>query len=316
MKILGLNIVGKGTIGNGLGSWSETDLSGNTPILLIKDVDPIPLGYSDISTIENWAKYGDGVSVEFGYYKTRKEIQKLLPTEALTGNTTGLTSSELAVVQEYKLDKYYAIYDYINTIPITYDVVEAPLDYNYNILNLHKKKYYDQGELINTEYYGVYDFPTDSYSKIILHEENKYYRVNEMVHKIETTICWHHNDGTTGTTKTLTKYFTQQESIRLGEERRRNVISNVKLGVLGLIMQTSGVTKPEAEALGFAFIQEYNEAINVYIEGALQFLYGAVLNDINHSWLNNEIPNTGGMTIRDWLYNEITLDYNVNNTYT
>ena len=35
----------------------------------------------------------------------------------------------------------------------------------------------------------------------------------------------------------------------------------------------------------------------------------------NHDWLDWEIPNTGGITVRQYLYNGINIDYTENNVY-
>lgn len=314
MKLLAFILSGQ-TLGVDIESWNVTQLSGNIPFTIINDNDSIPSGYTDISSIENWSKFSSGIIDNFYYMSTRNEIQKLLSPEVATGNTSGLTSSELAVVQEYNLDRYYILYDYFEKLPENVDVKEPPVDFNYDILGLHKKRIFNKGELYRVEYYADYDFTNERYDKLILHEDRVYHRINEMVYKRDMEIFWYLNNGLSGATKQTVKYYTQEESTVVGERRRRNIISSQKINIVGLIMQTSGVTLTEAQNLGFEFLSQYSSAIDVYIEGALQFLYDAILNDTNHLWLNNIIPNTGGMTIRNYIYSQVLLDYTINNTY-
>ena len=314
MKILAYQISGQ-TVGIDIDHWLVDDLNGNEPFTIIQDVDPIPSGYTDISSITSWGNWGEEIHPDVDRMVIRKEIKNFLTPEQQTGNTTGLTEQELEIIQEYKLDDYYLLYDYYERIPDDIDCSEPPFDLNYDILGLHKKKYFVKGELKKIEYYGEYDFYTDNYQNLLVHEDRTYYRINEMVYRREMDICWHLNNGLSGATKHTTKYYTQEESIMAGERRRRNIISSLKISLVGLIMQTSGVTQTEAQNLGFGFLTEYADAIDVYIEGALQFLYDAVLNDTNHSWLDNEIANTGGLTVRQYLYSELQLDYTINNTY-
>jgi hypothetical protein len=321
MKLLAYTIDGE-KIGVDITSWNKDILNGNEVFLAIEDGVSIPSGYSDISSITNWDSFGGAAhsldtneNLDLTEIQIRNEIKKLLTPEQSTGNTSGLTQSEISILQEYNLDSYYTLYDYFETLPYYVDPSKPPYDYDYDILGLHKKRHFDKGELYKVEYYGDYDFVTDTYSKLLVHEDRTYYRINEMVHRREMNICWHLNNGLSGATKNTTKYYTRQESIVAGERRRRHIISGIKVNTLGLIMMTSGVTQLEAQNLGFAFLTQYADAVDVYIEGALQFLYDAILNDSDHSWLNNEVPNAGGLTIRQWMYNEVLLDYTINNTY-
>jgi hypothetical protein len=168
---------------------------------------------------------------------------------------------------------------------------------------------------LTLNYYGHYDFANDTYNNLVLTENRTYYRINEMVYMRKLDIYWYLDDDTTGTTKHTTKYYTQAESLAVGERRRRNCITNLKIDSIGLIMMASGVTQQEAEEIGWLFLKEFTPEINIYIEGVESPLMTTLMTTQNHGWLDFEIPNTGGILVRQYLADGINIDYNVNNTY-
>lgn len=211
-------------------------------------------------------------------------------------------------------DRIYKIYNYTQSIlPEKFQL--PPFDVNYNIINLHKKRYFTKGELNKVEYYGKYDFTNDIYDDLILTENRTYYRINEMVYKRELDIVWYYSDGASGATKQTEKYYTQAESLAVGERRRRNCITNLKIESIGLIMMASGVTQNDAEEIGWLFLKEFTPEINIYIEGVESPLMTALMTTQNHGWLDFEIPNTGGILVRQYLADGININYDVNNIY-
>lgn len=211
-------------------------------------------------------------------------------------------------------DRIYKIYDHTKNIPPE-NFQLPPYDINYNILNLNKKRYFTKGELNKVEYYGDYDFLNDVYDDLVLTEYRTYYRINEMVYMRNIDIYWYLNDGTSGTTKRTTKYYTQAESLAVGERRRRNCITNLKIDSIGLIMMASGLTQNAAEEIGWLFLKEFTPEINVYIEGVELPLTQALMTTQNHGWLDFVIPNTGGILVRQFLADGININYDENNTY-
>lgn len=285
-------------------TWNVSDLNGNRPFKVIESGDTIPNGYTDISSIINWGKFGQN---EESHNNVRLEIQNLLPD-----SLTGLTETEVSIVSEYKLDQYYKIYDYFQ-FDDSVDPKKAPLNLDYDIIGLHKKRIFNKGELYKVEYYGKFNSINNQYSELCVVEDRVYYRHNRMLHKREMDITWYYNDGTSGLTKHTIKYYTTDEAIQAGEIRRRNVISTLKTSTVGLIMMTSGLTQTQAETLGLEFLDMYNGHISKYIEGVESILKNDILTDTNFNWLNNVIPNTGGITIRMYLYDAINIDYTINN---
>lgn len=216
-------------------------------------------------------------------------------------------------------DRIYRIYNYTENVkPEKFNL--PPYDLNYDILGFHKKKYFNKGELYKVEYFGEYDFLTNTYNKKILCEKRTFYRINEMVYKRVLDICWFLDNGIsgtselTGTTKQTLKFYTQEESLFVGERRRRNCITNLKIDSIGLIMMASGITQKEAEHIGWAFLNEFSNEINVFIEGVETPLMTALMTTQNHGWLDYVIPNTGGLTVRQYLYDGIDINYTENNT--
>lgn len=313
MKLLGYILNGQ-TIGTDLLSWNDADLDGNQAILVIEDNDEIPSQYEDISAIVTWGNFGD-FKEQLDFIQVREEIKKLLTPAQLSGDTLGLVANEIQTIIDYKLDNYYKEYDFVSEPSYDLNVQKAPFDYDYNILTLQKKRYFNKGELYKTEYYGEYNFATDTYNNLVLTENRTFYRINEMVYKRIMDIYWYLNTGVSGATKQTEKYYTQSESLAVGDRRRRNCITNLKIDSIGLIMMASGVTQQQAEEIGWLFLQEFNDEINVYIEGVESPLMTALMTTTNHGWLDFEIPNTGGITVRMYLADGINIDYTENNTY-
>jgi len=203
----------------------------------------------------------------------------------------------------------FKIYNYINDDNIK-EVYYPPTEYDYNLLGLNKNRIFTKGELDRIDYYGNVD-SGGTFQDLVLSEYREYYRKDRMVYKRKLDIEWYLEDGTTGATKTTYKYYSPEESIKLGERRRRNVISDLKIASIGLLQQISGLTQIESTMLGLDFLEIVTTEISKYIEGVEQPLKDKVLscNEDGCEWLDLEIPNTGGITIREHLYSSINIDY-------
>lgn len=287
--------------------WNNSDLNGNNPFITINNDDIIPENYGDITSIVSWGKFGETAGLDYG--QVRLEIKSLKIEMA-----SGFTSTEISTLNQYGLVDYYILYDFLRfTQP--FNSKKPPYEVDYDLWGFHKKKYHNKGELRKIEYYANYDFPSNTYKNIVVKEDITYYRLNEMVYRLVKDISWFLDNGNTGATKTITKYLTLDESIILGEDRRRTIISQLKIKVIGLLQMTSGVTQTEAEEMGMSLIDIYGTNIVKYIEGVGNSLVDALNADITFSWLNNVIPDSGGITIRQYLISELTIDYTENNTY-
>jgi len=186
-----------------------------------------------------------------------------------------------------------------------------PFDYNYNILGLSKKRSFTKGELEKIEYYGYVDSGM-TYQDLVLTEYRTFYRKDRMVYKRVMTVDWYLEDGTTGATKTTQKYYSPEESLKLGERRRRNVISDLKIASIGLLQAISGYTQIEATMIGMDFLGIVTTEITKYIEGVEDPLKAKVLScsEPGCEWLDAYVPETmNTVTVRQYLYSAIDLDY-------
>jgi hypothetical protein len=306
MKLLGL-IINNQTIGIERDSWYEYELNGNAPLLVIEDTDSIPDGYNDISSFNNWIKYSKYLNASF--VSIRNELRKFFPSDLST-----LTSQQIEVLENYCLYKYFKIYDRIGDGNIIQND-SPPIDVDYDIMGYAKKRTFNQGELVKVEYFENFIPSSNTYSVKVVEEDRIYYRINQMLNSRAMVIKWFLNDGSIGYTKTTNKSYTTLEAIQAGETRRANVISDLKINVIGLIMSMQqGVTSIQAQMTGAPFLNTYALQISKYIQGFEQDIKDAIQNDTTFTWLNLVIPNTGGMTVRQYLIAGLTIDYTVNNT--
>lgn len=297
-------------VGVDISTWTVSDLDGNEPFKFIYNDQIIPNNYVDISSIINWGTFGE---IVLNFNNVRIQLRNLLPT-----SLTGLTQSELEVIQKYSLDHYCLIYDYIDYSNYVNSInpQKPPMNLDYDIIGLHKKRYLVKGELIKVEYYGEYNHTTKQYSKLVVSEDRVYYRVNQMVDRREMVIKWYDNDGTVCTTKNTTKYYSITESMQELDTRRANIIADLKINTVGLVMICSGVTSVQAQTIARPMVSTYNLEISKYLQGYEQELRDAITNDTLYSWLNCVIPNTGGYTIRMYLLDGLDVDYEINNVNT
>jgi len=193
---------------------------------------------------------------------------------------------------------------------------QSAFEINYDIIGLHKKRTIVKGELIKVEYYGDFDPITNTYYQKIVSEERVYYRVNQMVSRREMLIKWYLSDGSVGVEKSTVKYYSTIESIQELDSRRSNIISDLKINTIGLIAVCSGITSLQAQLVGRPFVSTYALEISKFLQGYEGELKSAILNDTIYGWLNLSIPNTGGLTIRQYLLSGLDVDYDINNVNT
>lgn len=96
-KLLAYQISGQ-TVGIDLSSWRDDDLNGNDSFLIINSGDTTPDGYTDISSIENWDRFGNGVAND--YLVTKFEIRDI----ANSVGWSGLTNNEKDLAIKYYIN--------------------------------------------------------------------------------------------------------------------------------------------------------------------------------------------------------------------
>jgi len=83
------------TVGIDITSWSDIDLNGNKPFKMIYSGDSISSGYTDISSIVNWHKFGAFVCNDYFAYKCS------VKTLVVEKNWSGLTNAEKDLAIQY-----------------------------------------------------------------------------------------------------------------------------------------------------------------------------------------------------------------------
>jgi len=147
------------------------------------------------------------------------------------------------------------------------DSTDSPINLDYDILGLHKKRTITQGELRLVEYYKEYNPSGGTFSNLVLQEYRDYTRdAFGLVQYRTQTTHWLLDDGTTGATKQTTKYYSPTESIAEGITRRTNIIDEAKIYCLGSI----------GRDYGFDLLTTYKFETQLYIDGHRTPLINAI----------------------------------------
>ena len=165
--------------------------------------------------------------------------------------------------------------------------IDDPSKIDYDILGFHKNRTIVKGELVLVEYYRNYDGTT--YSDLVVKETREYFRnpVTTLAYKRNQVTTWYFDDDSVGLELSFEKFYSPSESIAESITRRTNIIAEAKLYVL------MAVGLPYAQD----FMMDINDPINLYINGATQFMYDAVQNTDN-TYITPEIK-AGIMSIID-----------------
>ena len=290
-------------------SWADSDTLGNAPFLILNDTDAPPTNYVDISSIENWNSFSPDSRVG-----TIAAID--------LGNSIGyanLDSSQKAVV-DY-LGYYFMIYKYVltydtnlKTVPyeVQYSVDETPYNMDYDVVGLHKRQYFVKGELLKVEYYGLYDPSNNTYTDLCVQEDRVYNRLNGFLYNRQMTISWYKSDGTVGGTKDTLKYYNTFDAIQAGDDRRENIVDEIKIVMVGLMQAVEQVSIAQAQVVGLSFLDAISANVTLYVKGSDAVLIEQVALDATFPFLNDVITmaGTNAYTIRDYITDELTIDYN------
>jgi hypothetical protein len=106
--------------------------------------------------------------------------------------------------------------------------------------------------------------------------------------------------------KTVKDYFNAEESLTEATQRRNNIVSDLKVKIIGLIMYTTQVTQAAAADTGKAFLTTYKIELINFIDEANPAFLGAVTNASaeTYPWLDNMTPY--GVTIRQVIINGLS----------
>jgi hypothetical protein len=150
-----------------------------------------------------------------------------------------------------------------------------PSSLDYDILGFNKKRTIIKGMLVSTEYYNNYVYSSNTYSDLVVSEFREY-TLNEIGIAIsrKLTSNWMLNDNTTGLTKTYIKYYTEEEGIQEGIDRRNNMIAFAKTALLNGLKAIYG--EPANQNYAFDLLTSVKVEMDYFTQGYTQPLRDAV----------------------------------------
>lgn len=160
-----------------------------------------------------------------------------------------------------------------------------PIDIDYDILGLQKKRFIVKGELVKVEYYRTYDGIT--YTDLLL-EENRTYNKDALgiAQTRGILINWFLEDGSVGCTKGWTKYYSPDEAIQEGITRRNNMISVAKVVLLDMLKSLHG--EPANQMYSFDLLTSVKDEMKYFTDGHTQPLRDSI-NTSTKSYLTQAI---------------------------
>jgi hypothetical protein len=193
------------------------------------------------NSIENTIKYHKPI--------VRDELYSLLPDSVKSGYTNS----------QFKIN----------------DSIENPSTVDYDILGFNKQRIIIKGELKQTNYYKTYIPSSQTYSDLVVSEFRDYTR-NEigLVQSRNMSCNWLLNDDTTGLTLSFTKYYSPEESIGEGIDRRNNMLAFAKTSLLDGLKAIYG--EPLNQTYAFDMLTSVKTQMEYFSQGYTQPLRDAV----------------------------------------
>jgi hypothetical protein len=153
--------------------------------------------------------------------------------------------------------------------------IEDPSSIDYDIIGLHKKRTIIKGELRQIEYYRNYIQSSDTYSDLVISEFRDYTRNEIGIAQYRTqTTNWILSDNTTGLTKFFKKYYTPEEGIQEGINRRDNMIAFAKTALLDGLKAIYG--EPANQSYSFDLLLSVKTQMDYFSQGYTQPLRDAI----------------------------------------
>ena len=153
--------------------------------------------------------------------------------------------------------------------------IDDPTNVDYNLYGLFKQRTIVTGELLLTAYYKSYDTTANTFSNLVVNEYRTYNRDPLSIAQYRTQVsAWIMDDETTGATKTTVKYYSSDEAIQEGVDRRNNMIAFAKLALLNGLAGVVGV--PLNQTYAFDLLTTVTIQLNYYSQGYCQPLRDAI----------------------------------------
>lgn len=315
-------------------------LKGKEPFIITDDISNYE-GYVDISSIENIHKYAPLVvnnhfeikTLLKGFYDNEWDDLNLTQKKILSKFfvVDNEKVREVLTDEEYNEHNHYKLYHYLNEdilIDLNEDnfkITPKSIDYKKSVNSrLHPKMVFNEfGFLTDVIYYSELEVDTSgqflqyNYSNPIVKYNAKYntgsdgYTISRV-----TTRNWTRNDGSwSENPKVSLKIYDPISSRDEAKKRRRNLINNLLVEIVGLIMYTtpSLTTTSLAEIDAMGFFHDIETAITAYYEsGTTVDSEGnpcKLVDEITkhpYERLNNMVPlGDNYITLRELLLNRI-----------
>lgn len=217
------------------------------------DLIPDSVGDSTKDVIED--------TVEFYKSSVRDEMYNNLPDEIKSGYTNC----------QFKIN----------------NSIDDPSQIDYDILGFRKKRTVIKGELRQIEYYRDYIFSSDTYSDLVVTESREYIRDGiGIVQYRNQTSNWICTNNQTGLTINFTKYYSTEEAIQEGIDRRSNMIGFAKTALLSGLKSLYG--EPANQTYAFDLLLGVTTQMNYFLQGYTQPLRDA-LSASTKAYLTTEI---------------------------
>ncbi|HWY35965.1 MAG TPA: hypothetical protein VNX68_15080 [Nitrosopumilaceae archaeon] len=155
------------------------------------------------------------------------------------------------------------------------DSLDDPTKIDYDILGLKKNRIIIKGELRQANYYRSFDATAQTYSDLVVVEFRDYVRDSlGIVQYRNQTSNWICNDETTGLTKSFIKYYTDEEAIQEGIDRRNNLIAFAKTSLLSSLKAIVG--EPANQSYAFDLLISVKLQMDYFSQGYTQPLKDAI----------------------------------------
>jgi hypothetical protein len=202
----------------------------------------------------------------------------------------------------------YKIFRYFDGVHLPQDDAPLGVDYVTGLnVRLHPIHTWERGRIIRVDWFATYSVDANGEEQgddLVVCETLVYTDDASGLarHRLQ-KITWYLEDGTPGQSKTREKIYGNAASRTEGRRRRRNVIDNMSIKVVGMLAATE--TDGDVSAaidLSRPFLDALSSEVSMYVESGATALHAAIVSS-TVSWLANAVATN--TTIRDYILGEL-----------
>jgi hypothetical protein len=169
------------------------------------------------------------------------------------------------------------------------------------------------GEIRRVDYYATAAPPNSmgivEYSDLIVREDFAYTRDQMGFARARTqTITWFREDGSPHqSTKQRVKFYENDESLREGQRRRRNITDTLSMTVTGWLVatQTQLASGQARIQMGRDFMAAHKQSFDMYADASDAGILYAIRDDQAHAWLDGLMA--PGLTVRAKILDDLNI---------